>query len=233
MKLYLIFIPIALIIVVVFFFILFKKSEKLPSFSTTIKLDTSPDLPVGFGYKCQWIVVKSNDFYKLLSILNFDENYSSNWKSGIESAYSGNYFVSPPINGWIFIVNSIMPFIDTREKDNPINLVKILSKEFGESYYFGTHRIVDYHSWIKAKNGNIIRAYAYLGETGNILIDQGELTKEEINNNMYFSKLTGVNAEYPNEEDVLKISSDWSISSQLDGKYSEKGVGVVGIYKKK
>ncbi|MFJ2081108.1 hypothetical protein ACIOBK_00860 [Micromonospora chokoriensis] len=91
--------------------------------------------------------------------------------------------------------------------------------------YFGTHRVVDYHGWGRARGGVVERAFAYLGERGEVLFDVGERTIEE--------HALGVGAAYdeddpwddeeetspwPDEETVLTLAGHWSIDPRkLEG----------------
>ena len=45
-------------------------------------------------------------------------------------------------------------------------LLNKLSLEFGEAQFFGNHRVVEYHNWMKSINGKTERIYAYIGERG-------------------------------------------------------------------
>ncbi|WP_169744615.1 hypothetical protein [Paenibacillus stellifer] len=73
---------------------------------------------------------------------------------------------------------------------SPLKAITYLSETFGEACYFGSHRIVDYYAWAKAKDGNISRGFGYLGETGSIILDQREVYAEEQKQNSGFDEST-------------------------------------------
>jgi hypothetical protein len=196
-----------------------------------INFDSNPDSPVAFGYKCQWFAVKTNDTQAVLDAMKLKNIQITNWKTGIEGAYEGYYFISPPINGWTLVINSIMPDLSGTESPNPLNVISDLSSSFGESYYFGTHRVVEYHAWAKSINGKLIRAYGYLGETGETIINQGEISKEELENNLIFTDLDVEEPNLPDEEDVLFIAKKWTIDPQMENDNYQIGTGFIGILK--
>lgn len=68
---------------------------------TEINIDDLPDLPVPFGYKCQWMVVRSTDSEEIANRLNLTDIRRANWKTGIKAAYQELIFISSPIKGYI------------------------------------------------------------------------------------------------------------------------------------
>ena len=83
--------------------------------------------------------------------------------------------------------------------------MKRLSDRFGEAYYFGTHRIVEYQAWAIAKMGQMIRGFAYVGESGEFPLNVGERTADEIELNIGTEDLNLC----PDEEHVLELASRW------------------------
>lgn len=203
---------------------LLEKLTELPK----IDFDETPDTPVQFGYKTQWFVVKTENTDEIAKELNLTEIQASNWSTGIEGAYEGYYFITPPVKGWTLVVNSRMPDITVNTNENPLRVIEKLSKKYGEAYYFGTHRVVEYHAWAKAINGGIVRAYGYLGESGETLINQGGLTTEELENNLVFTDLGVDEPILPDEEHVLFMSKEWAVDPSMDYKDLVAGVGLVG-----
>ncbi|WP_379161712.1 hypothetical protein [Paenibacillus sp. sgz5001063] len=189
--------------------------------------DARPDHPVSFGYKCQWYAVKTTDTEAVAQSFGLEDLQTANWQTGIAGAYTGYYFFSPPVKGWTLVVNSHMADLGVPGEDNPKEVVKRLSAQFGEAYYFGTHRVVEYHAWIKGMQGKIIRAYGYVGESGDTLMDEGEITEEETANNLVFSG----SGRVPNEEDVIEMASLWTVSPFLEEEDNETGNGLAGTAK--
>ncbi|QNF33197.1 hypothetical protein HUW51_10835 [Adhaeribacter swui] len=191
------------------------------------KNQTVPDLPVGFGYKCMWFAVKTDDKAKIARILGIKNVKECNWKVGIEKAYAGSIFITPAIDGWTLSCGVGLPHDGSEESIYEVKeLLQILSKEFGEAQFFSTHRIVEYHCWMKATDGKVSRVYSYLGESGeNILIEGTPIGFEkslklantfsdEAKDNKYFER---EDITWADEELVMKIAGEWSIDpSQLD-----------------
>lgn len=191
-----------------------------------IPFDAAPDYPVDFGYKCQWYAIKSADKEAVASAFKLSGMQQANWQTGIAGAYSGYYFVTPPVDGWVLVINSLMPDLSVEGEGNPLETVLRLSRQFGEACYFGTHRVVDYHAWAKAVQGELIRAYSYVGESDEVIADEGEPTEEEKDNDLIFAGFNDDEGFVPGEDDVITIAELWTVSPFMQEAASEQGVGV-------
>lgn len=187
-----------------------------------------PDYPQPFGYKCQWIAVKTENTEGVAKHLNLVKIQAANWLTGIEGAYEGKFFVSPPVNGWTLVINSFMPDITDPTEQSPLKVIVELSRIFGEAYYFGTHRVVEYHAWAKAMNGELSRAYSYVGESGETIINQGALTTEELEHGLVFTEIEDDDPLLPDEEHVLLMAREWTIDPMMQQTNLKLGVGFVG-----
>jgi len=188
---------------------------------------TVPDSPVGFGYKCMWFAVKTENKNKLAEILKLKNISDCNWQVGIDKAYNGSVFITPSIDGWTLACGWGLPHGDSKESISEVkNILRTLSKEFGEAQFFCTHRVTEYHCWIKSKNGQVERVYSFLGESGENIVIEGEPTEFEKTLNLantfsneakeenYFEREDIVWAD---EELLMKVAGHWSIDpTQLD-----------------
>ncbi len=175
------------------------------------------DSPVAFGYKFTWLAVRTNDSQKLSELLNLKKIVSCNWKYGIDAAYDKSIFITPAVDGWTIVCGNSLPDGDSKEIRE---ILKILSKEFHEAQFFCTHRVVEYHCWIKAVGGIISRAYSYLGESGENISIEGKPTEfekkyhfinsfsKEAEDSNYYEREDLV---YPDESMVMKIAGNWSV----------------------
>jgi len=190
--------------------------------SETKKILTEQDKPIDFGYKIVWIAVKTDNKSELLKILGFKTSKPSNWKSGIENAYENSVFITPQIGEWTLAVGMGLPLGDSQESIEKLEKVlNELSSEFGEAQFFGTHRVVEYHNWMKSVNGKMERVYSYVGESMENIKVYGEPTEPERNLNLFNSLSEEAKSEeyydredldYADEELVMKIAEYWSVN---------------------
>ncbi len=205
-----------------------ENKSQIASSEAAMTFDDIPDVPIPFGYKNQWFAVKTSDSQAVIKDLNLVNVRVSNWRTGLLGAYAGYYFISPPVQGWTLVISLEMPDLNQSEDPGPLTAILKLSATFGEACYFGTHRVVEYHAWAKAVNGNVVRAYGYLGEAGEELINEGKLSREEMEHHLIF---TGTDVEVPSlptEEDVLLMAKLWTIDPQMEDVYAEPATGFIG-----
>lgn len=183
-----------------------------------------PDSAVSFGYKCMWFAVKTTDKKRLAELLQLSNVSECNWRVGISKAYEGSVFISPPVDGWTLACGWGLPYGDSKESIAEVKkTVQLLSKEFGDAQFFCTHRVTEYHCWIKAKNGQVERVYSFSGESGENIIE-GEPTaveqkmklintlSAEAKDDAYYEREDIV---WPNEETVMKIAKHWSVDPSV------------------
>jgi hypothetical protein len=193
------------------------KTEDIPSASE----HTIPDLPVSFGYKCMWYAVKTDDKHKLADKLGFKNTTECNWHTGIDKAYKGSVFITPVIDGWTLACGLGLSHSESHDEIKQIKeTLETLSREFGEAQYFCTHRVTEYHCWMKAVQGKLTRVFAYLGESGENLAIEGEPTKFEKTLNLpdtfsdeasaddYFDR---EDITWPYEQLVMEVAEHWSV----------------------
>lgn len=189
---------------------------------TPAPADLPPEHAVSFGYKSQWLAVRTDDPTAALKSLGASNFREVGWSQGV-GAPEGEVFATPPLDGWVLVVGAF-PEILGEGDEMAVALVSKLSSELGtEVQYFGTHRVVEYHAWVRAKTGEVSRAYAYLGERGETLFRMGEQSAEEKALGFNFFDNKSPEAEddaywerddlsYPDEEDVMKVAGQWSIN---------------------
>jgi hypothetical protein len=208
---------------------MFKKAEQSNGVLPALLFSNVPDAPQSFAYKCQWLAVKTEDTEAVVKALKLVDIQVANWATGIEGAYAGYYFVSPPVEGWTFVVNALMPDATDQLESGPLQTVTDLSVVFEEAYYFGTHRVVEYHAWARARHGKLNRAYGYLGERGETLFNHGELTAVEAKHDLHFTEQEDDMQQLPDEEDVLLVAKEWTMDPRDLGIAQNIGAGFVGI----
>lgn len=194
-----------------------------------------PEPPIPFGFKCAWLAVKTSDRRKLEKCLEIKEVKEANWSMGLEVAYEkgGRLFFTPAMDNWVIMIGVSLPdAIKDRQKLTDL-LIK-LSKEFGEAQYFGTHRVTEYQAWVKAVNGNIVRAVAYSGERQAFSWVAGEPTKIEKELGLDYKvedSAKGTPDTVPSEMHVHQVSMDWSIDTFFENKTFSATNGIIGRLK--
>lgn len=209
-----------------------------------MELDATPDKPIGFGYKNAWLAIRTEDPSVLAEVLGLRDLKPANWRTGLNSSYERHethVFVTPPVEGWVFVVGIALPDTgDSSRPDRCTPILEALGKKYEHVYFFGTHRVVDFHAWARVDNGLVSRAYAYLGEQGVTIWDKGEKTKEEVA--LKFNFLADEPTELqrkeyrergehtsPKEEDVIKIAEAWTMNPlRIDEMDLPPSVGLVG-----
>jgi hypothetical protein len=171
-----------------------------------------------FGYKMAWLAIKNTNPEEIIQKLQLPDLHSISWASGIEKIYedygkNSNILITLSVRGWVFIVGWYM--YDLNSQDGKLEKLKNrmveLSNVFGEVQAFATHRVSEYHHWILARKGKIERCFAFSGERGEVLYNEGELTL--IEEHLSWNKLKSLKWS-PNEEDVMNIAGKWSINPQ-------------------
>ena len=76
----------------------------------------APDGPEPFGTGHAWLAIKTVDVDQVIGILGLDDVGPCNWRTGLsvveDPEYSGTYvFVTPPVEGWTFVVGMALSLI--------------------------------------------------------------------------------------------------------------------------
>ncbi|AMV37016.1 hypothetical protein [Planctomyces sp. SH-PL62] len=185
--------------------------------------------PATFGYKTWWLVVDSLDASAVAETLGLRETRPAEWD--VDPYSPGGVFVSPSGLGWTFILGHPI-----HEPGDPrlADLLRDLSRRFGEAQFYVSHRVVELQGWARAVDGEIIRAYGWHGEHGEVFWDEGPLTQEEqVLGFGRFVDQSTVDGDWgdrttPDEQDVMDLAGRWSVTPQELAAYDSEGPGVLG-----
>ncbi len=190
-------------------------------------IDSFPDKPQPIGYKTGWMCIKSASPEEVISRLGLKNAVPANWQSGLADQCS-RVFVSPVVHGYVLVTGYDVFFGGDAESE--LAVLDEIAQKFHEVQCFETHRIVDFHTWAKYVNGSLVRAYGWLGESGVVFLNKGEITPEEIQ--LGFDKFIQSDDDdwesvgFPDEESVMQIAAVWGVDPFFsDGKKYEYGVG--------
>ena len=201
----------------------------------------------GFGYKNAWVAFRMDDPARVVEVLALRDLRPADWAAGIAAAHEYpigcSVFVTPPIDGWVCCVGyPLFAAVDARPPTFAVQAAGWAAQLGCEVQYFSTHRVVESHAWARARPDGLVRAYAYVGESGEKVLDEGDATLEERELGFAFFDPTCAAAEsddywdrddldYPREDHVMALAGRWSLDpSALDDRDIEVGEGVVGQY---
>jgi hypothetical protein len=127
------------------------------------------------GLPTRWLAVRSGNPYVVQAALGLHKPTPCSWEEGLTAASEHKLFISPPVNGWVLVIGSGLPD-PSEDVDRCFRFVLEVTRKLGQVQFFSFNRVVNYHAWVQADQGRIIRAYAWAGKT---LWNQGPLTRAE------------------------------------------------------
>jgi len=148
-----------------------------------------------------------------------------NWRAGIAAVYDerlGNdhVYVSPPVNGWTFVVGLSLPHpVGRAFTDKSFPLLQALARRFVEVQYFFAYPPIDLFAWARFIEGRCLRAFA-IGDSG-VVWNRGRSSREERALGLRLFEFRGVRGRngdaggemilYPTEDHILRLAQRWSI----------------------
>lgn len=204
----------------------------------------SPDRPCAFGCSMAWLAVRGDDPEELVDALGLEQAAPCNWNSGIGAVYdatlgTSRVFVSPPVDGWMFVVGLALPHpLGPGFLDKCMPTLVNLGSHFSEAQYFFTYPPIDYYAWAKVKDGRLVRAFGVSDE--GIVWNKGRPSREERSLGLKLFELRGVRGRkgdaggeiilHPTEDHVLRLASRWSIDpTTLSDADASAGLGFIGF----
>ena len=204
--------------------------------------DATPDRPAPFGLKMAWLAIRTRDTARVVDVLGLVDPKPCNWNSGIGTVYDdrlgeNHVFVSPPVNGWTFVVGLSLPYPVGRSfVDKCTPMLLDLGAEFIEVQYFFSYPLIDFFAWARIIDGKLVRAFA-IGDEGTIW-NKGKPTKDEKSLGLKLFELRGVRERtgdaggelilYPTEEHVMRLASRWSVDpTRIDAAPASTSTGFI------
>jgi hypothetical protein len=178
------------------------------------------DVMVGFGGKQAWLAVREIDAGLLIPALGLRDLGTVSWRDGIDLAHltDDRVAVTPPLPGardtrWILAVGRRLILPGT-----PVDVVGLSAELHTEVQFFATHRVTELHRWQRAVDGELVRAFGYVGQTGEVTSWHGEPDPAERDAGLP-AALDDEATILVSENDVLKVADAWSIDpSTLSGR---------------
>jgi hypothetical protein len=183
---------------------------------------------VGFGVKSAWLSVRSEEPDEVVRALGLDDVRPARWSVVPEVRRHPPeppfpVFVTPPVDGWTLAL--LAPSLAEADLD-----LAELSRRFREVQKFATHRVVESHEWQRWVAGSPVRRYWWVGESGEIRLDDGEPAAAE-------GSLAHADdldrdwdeLEFADEDTVLDVAAEWSLDpTTLDGRLDLPPEGLLG-----
>lgn len=206
-------------------FNLFKKEKK-------DIISTVPDTPISFGMKNSWLVLKADDPSEVMDKLGCSDRKVCNWQSAFNWMDDNwmikpqQVFVTPSYEGYVLVLNC------DELLENKAKLDQIATM-FEEVQYYATHRVVELCCFAKYLNGQLIRSYYYVGDSGEVYWNEGAITNEEkelgLTNLPYEGLEDYDNVTYPSEYEVDELAAKWGVDPFLDKYQDTKSTGYLCV----
>jgi len=204
---------------------------------------TEPDRPKPFGYRMSWLAIQTSDAESVIEALGLIKSFPANWNNGIGAVYSeetrdATVFVSPPVNGWTFVVGLALPQpIGEAFVDKTLPLLRKLGSEFKEVHYYLAYPDLDAFAWARVAGGKLLRAYA-VNDVG-VVWNKGRPGKEEKRLGNKLCEIRGIQKKpndaagelvlYPTEQHIMKLAAKWSLDpTELANIRSTPALGSIG-----
>jgi len=209
----------------------------------TVVYDAEPDRPKVFGYRMGWLAIRTRDTEGVVERLGLSNTLTANWDNGLGTVYAEDHedtavFVSPPVNGWTFVVGLALPQpISKAFVDKTIPLLLDLGSQFIEVQYFLAYPALDAFAWARVIDGKLVRAYAINDE--GVVWNKGKPMREEKTLGIKLYEVRGVKRKksdaagelilYPTEQHIMKLASKWSLDpTTLDDLAIGPAHGILG-----
>ncbi|QSB17478.1 hypothetical protein JQS43_20875 [Natronosporangium hydrolyticum] len=174
---------------------------------------------VGFGFKQAWLAIREVDPATVIATLGLRDLGEAPWRDGIDLAYltDNRVAVTPPLPGaggarWVLAVGKWL-----LRPGAPTDVAGISAALDTEVQFFATHRVMELHRWERARAGNLVRGFEYVGETGEVNLWHGEPDPAELAAGLPAAIGEEVDV-LVDEADVLRVAEAWSVDpASLDG----------------
>jgi hypothetical protein len=170
------------------------------------------DAMVGFGGKQAWLAVRDGEPARVLEALGLRDLGEVPWREGIDVAHltDDRVAVTPARPGardtrWVLVVGRWL-----LRPDTTVEVIDLSARLHTEVQFFATHRVTELHRWQRAADGELIRAFGYVGQTGEVTSWYGDPDPAERDAGLP-GKFDEEATVLVSEQDVLKVASAWSI----------------------
>ena len=184
-------------------------------------MTTTADRMVGFGSKQAWLAIRDGDPARVMDALGLRDLGPVPWREGVDLAYltDDRLVLTPPLPGagdarWLLVAGRWLLRAGAR-----VDVIDLSASLGTEVQLFATYRVGESHRWERAVDGELVRAFGYVGQSAEVTewLGAPDETEREL----------GLPEELDEEEldllvsepDVLRMARAWSVDpSALDGR---------------
>jgi hypothetical protein len=175
--------------------------------------------------------VRADDSAAVAHALALRTTLPANWRSGLADVRDVGTFVSPPVGGFVFVVGADVAGFGAVADDVAPRLAR-LSATFGFAAWFRSEDAGDAYGWACARDGELVRAYAYAGEHGPVAWE-GEVDEAERRLGCHVDDPRDRSDDdvkwWPDRRIVHALAAEWSLDPDaLPQRGGAPGVGLVG-----
>ena len=169
-----------------------------------------------FDTPCRWLAIKSSNPEAVQAALGLHHPTPCLWSESVSNLGLSHLFIAPPIQGWILVVGPGLPD-PADDVDKCYHLIRRLSRAIGQVQFFSVNHALNHHAWAWARSGQILRSYAWAGET---LWNEGSRTHTEKELGLKCSEYAESSDEigwassesnHSNTEKVYFLAARWSL----------------------
>jgi len=196
-------------------------------------VEIPPMFQLTFGSRpANWLAIHSTDPLAVETALGITQSTPCPWVEGMTGDHE--FFIGPPVNGWIVVTGSGLPN-PSCDVDDCFRFLTELSRKLGSIQFFQADRVLHHHAWVRLEKGLVIRAYAWAGET---VWHEGRKTDAETELSMKCSgygedpnvnSWAAVEWTAANVGKVPLLAARWSLDpARVDGRLRKQADGVAG-----
>ena len=130
----------------------------------------------GFGPKQAWLAIRDREADAVISALGFHDLGSVSWHQGVDLAYvtDDRVAVTPPLTAgdgrsWVLVPGRW--WLSSAAQPSVATLSAQLHTEV---QFFSTFRVTESHRWERAVDGVLVRAFEYVGQSGEVTLWWGD-----------------------------------------------------------
>jgi hypothetical protein len=182
---------------------------------------THGEAMVGFGPKQAWLAVREGTAGPAVGALGLRDLGTAPWRAGVDLAHltDDRVVLTPPLPGagahWLLIAGRWLLTTDR------LDIERLSATLDTEVQFFSTYRAGERHGWQRAVDGRLVRAFAFVGRTGEVTEWRGTPDPAELRAGLPDTASTPDDdvTVLVSEVDVLRLAAAWSVDpTTLEGR---------------